>query len=127
MTTPGTPLPAPPRLTAPEEYAGHTRIRTQALNTIARVVAAEVFNVPVNRIKVELRDEFGSLAFTLSLPLPMRKLGQGTVPMRASLWETARDSRADVRDRFTSLTGSQVSRVDVRVTGVLLKEGRSGS
>ncbi|GAA4381723.1 hypothetical protein [Paeniglutamicibacter cryotolerans] len=83
--------------------------------------------MPVNRIKVELRDEFGSLAFTLSLPLPMRKLGQGTVPMRASLWETARDSRADVRDRFTSLTGSQVSRVDVRVTGVLLKEGRSGS
>lgn len=126
MTTPGTQLPATVRPTAPGDYTGHTRISTRTLDTVARIVAGEVFGVPVNRIKVDLRDEFGSLAFTLSLPLPLGRLAHDAAPASKSLWETARDSRAEVRDRFTRITGSQVSRVDVRVTGVLLPERRSG-
>lgn len=125
MTTLGTRLPAPMQPTAPESYAGHTRISTRALNTIAGAVAGEVFDVPANRIRVDLRDEFGSLAFTLSMPLPMDPLGQGIGTERISIWEQARELRSEVRDRFTVLTGSQVSRVDTRVTGLLLRERRS--
>ncbi|MGJ9403327.1 hypothetical protein [Arthrobacter sp. KK5.5] len=107
------------------EYAGHTRISTQALTSTARAVAADVFAVPPAQVRVGLNDEFGSLALGLSLPLPIGRHATGADRHGApTVWEKARDSRAAVRDRFVELTGTHVSRVDVRVTGTAARPER---
>ena len=108
--------PAAPR------HAGHTRVSTQALSSIAQGVAGEVLGIPPSAVRVVLNDEFGSLALTLSLPLPVRPLA-APEPL-APVWTRARDARGTVRERFTALTGTHVGRVDVRVTGILHEAGR---
>lgn len=110
-------------MTAPAPLPGHTRVSTQALSSAARVIAADLFAVPAARIHVDLDDDYGNLSIALSLPLPL------TPPVStpgASVWERAVTVRDDVRRQFVHLTGSQVSRVDVRVTGVVLDHSPDG-
>jgi hypothetical protein len=116
------PHPAEPRPAGPHR-GGHTRISTQALSSAARAVAADVFSVPPGQVRVGLNDEFGSLALGLSLPLPIGPHGIDAAG-RPTVWERARQARAAIRDRFVELTGTHVSRVDVRVTGILLQPER---
>lgn len=111
----------------PRTLAGHTRVSTQALSSSARIIAAEVFEVLPGEIRVALNDEYGALALGLSLPMPISPLVYGrtdAVDPRESVLARARDARSDVRDRFIELTGSHISRVDVRVTGVVLRRRR---
>ncbi|MDN5756417.1 MAG: hypothetical protein L0J68_01710 [Micrococcaceae bacterium] len=108
--------------------AGHTRISTQALTSSARIIASEVFDVQPGSIRVSLNDEFGALALRLSLPLPIAPLAYDRpagLDASESVMGRARDARSTVRDRFVELTGSHVSRVDVRVTGVVLRRRRT--
>ncbi|MGO2004812.1 hypothetical protein ACTXOR_00240 [Arthrobacter rhombi] len=108
--------------------AGHTRISTQALTSSARIIASEVFDVQPGSIKVSLNDEFGALALRLSLPLPIAPLAYDRPEKpdaSESVMARARDARSILRDRFVELTGSHVSRVDVRVTGVVLRRRRT--
>ena len=108
--------------------AGHTRISTQALTSSARIIASEVFDVQPGSIKVTLNDEFGALALRLSLPLPIAPLAYDRpekLDASESVMARARDARSTLRDRFVELTGSHVSRVDVRVTGVVLRRRRT--
>jgi len=111
----------------PRTLAGHTRVSTQALTSSARIIAAEVFDVQPSDIRVSLNDEYGALALGLSLPMPISALVYGrteAVDPRGSVLARARDARSDVRERFITLTGSHISRVDVRVTGVVLRRRR---
>ncbi|WP_102157872.1 hypothetical protein [Zhihengliuella halotolerans] len=104
-------------MTASAQLPGHTRVTTQALASAARVIAAELFAVPAARIHVDLDDDYGDLSIALSLPLPL------TPPASTpgmSVWDRAVTVRDAVRQRFVHVTGSQVSRVDVRVTGVVI-------
>ncbi|GAA3709872.1 hypothetical protein GCM10022377_24410 [Zhihengliuella alba] len=103
------------------QLAGHTRISTQALSGVARAIASDLFAVPPGRINVVLDDDLGRLAIGLNLPLPLHAPG----PQGASVWDRAVLTRDEVRDRFTRLTGSEVSRIDVRVTGLLQPDHRS--
>lgn len=108
--------------------AGHTRISTQALTSSARLIAAEVFDVQPGSIKVSLNDEFGALALRLNLPLPIVPLAQDRpagLEASESVMARARDLRSSLRERFVALTGSHVSRVDLRVTGVVLRRRRT--
>lgn len=112
----------------PRALAGHTRVSTQALTSCARIIAAEVFEVQPGEIRVALNDEYGALALGLSLPLPISPLHYSRPePLDAggSVLARAREARSEVRDRFIALTGSHISRVDVRVTGVVLRRRRA--
>jgi len=107
--------------------AGHTRVSTQALTSAARIIAAEVFEVLPSEIRVVLNDEYGALALGLNLPLPISPLVHGrqaAVDPDGSVLARARDARTAVRERFVEVTGSHVSRIDVRVTGVVLRRRR---
>lgn len=120
---------APPRaaVTLPP-LAGHTRISTQALSSTAAAAAAEFFGVAPQLIRVAWADDRGLLALSISLPIPVQPLQKvarrpDLAGPRETVLERARAAKPVLRSRVTELTGSIVSRVDIRITGVRVQEG----
>lgn len=110
-----------------EHLPGHTRVSTQALASAARIIAAKFYAVDPARIHVDLDDDLGDLAIALSLPLPAA--APRTTPVGhvgGTVWERAVGLRDVIRERFVHLTGSSVSRVDVRVTGIATEGAARG-
>lgn len=123
-------LPAAPAFAGSSPgLAGHTRISTQALTSTAKAVAADFFRVPPAQIRVAWADDQGMLALSLSLPVSLPPLARIAADPElvartgGSVWERARAAKPVLKDRVTELTGSVVSRVDIRVTGARLDEG----
>nr|WP_231704970.1 hypothetical protein [Arthrobacter gengyunqii] len=122
-------MPAAPFAEPGTGLAGHNRISTQALTSTAKAAAAEFFRVPPAQIRVTWSDDQGMLAMSLALPVALPPLNRiaadpGLVSRAGgSVWDRAHAAKPLLRDRVTELTGSLVSRVDVRITGVQLEEG----
>ncbi|MET0977900.1 MAG: hypothetical protein ABWX63_03700 [Paeniglutamicibacter terrestris] len=96
--------------------AGYTRVSAQALTGTARAVAAEIFGVDPVLVRAFLRDDAGYLALTIHTPLPIGETsGEAGLPVldRVRAW------RGTIGEQFSNLTGSLVSQVDVRVTGII--------
>ncbi|MET4060651.1 hypothetical protein ABIB35_002202 [Arthrobacter sp. UYP6] len=110
-------------------YAGHNRISTQALTSTAKAAAAEFFRVPAAQIRVSWSDDQGMLALSLALPVslpPLNRIAADPDLLNrtgGSVWDRAHAAKPLLKDKVTELTGSLVSRVDVRLTGVQLEEG----
>lgn len=99
-----------------EPCPGHTRVNAQALNSTAQAIAGELFGVDPYAVRVFLRDDAGFLALGINLPLPVAVRAD---TQNGSFLDRARSQRTLLGQRFTALTGALVSRVDVRVTGVV--------
>lgn len=109
--------------------AGHDRISTQALSSVARAAAAEIFSVDPGDVRVSWHDDGGMLALSVALPISVPPLVSVLRdPARVettggSIWNRSVRAKAAILDKVTWLTGSQLSRVDIRVTGVRTAEG----
>ena len=109
--------------------AGHNRISTQALTSTAKAAAAEFFRIPPAQIRVSWSDDQGMLALSLSLPVPLPPLtliaaDPGLIDRTGgTVWDRAHAAKPLLRTKVTELTGSLISRVDVRITGVQLVPG----
>lgn len=102
-------------------WPGHTRVSAAALNSTARAVAGDLFGVDPYVVRVFMRDDAGYLALAINLPLPLT----GAALRRGdSLLDAVRAQRMVLGERFTALTGAMVSRVDVRITGVVADDAR---
>jgi hypothetical protein len=109
---------------AGRELSGHTRISTQALNCVARAAAAEAFDVAPSSVRVSWADDAGSLALSVASPISVPSLGAvrqrpervartgGTVADRATA------AKLGILAQVEHLTGSQLSRVDIRISGI---------
>ncbi|MDN3902936.1 hypothetical protein [Arthrobacter sp. YD2] len=110
--------------------SGHNRISTQALTSTAQAAASEYFGVPAQQVRVRWADDRGLLALTVSLPIalpPLQVLQQHPGMLHragGTVWERAHAAKPVLLQRISELTGSMLSRVDVRITGALLSEGR---
>ncbi|MHA7172631.1 hypothetical protein [Arthrobacter monumenti] len=110
-------------------YSGHNRISTQALTSVAQAAASEVLRVPGDQIRATWRDDTGLLALSLVLPIEIPSLTRVARDPSAldniggSIWERGLAAREIILEKITHLTGSQLSRVDIRITGVRVKEG----
>lgn len=98
------------------DLAGHTRIGAQALSNAARGIAGNLFEVEPYLVRVFLRDDAGYLALSIHLPLSLSS-------SRTSLLHNARIQRPILGQQFTELTGALVSKVDIRITGVIATAG----
>lgn len=101
----------------PPAESGYTRISAQALSSTARAVAGDLFGVDPYLVRVFLRDDAGFLVLGINLSVPLQGLPH-------SIMARAKAQRPLLGEQFTALTGALVSRVDIRITGVVTTRGR---
>ncbi|MEO8220617.1 MAG: hypothetical protein ABI563_07515 [Specibacter sp.] len=108
--------------------AGHNRISTQALTSVAKVAAAQVLAVPPGQVRVSFFDDAGALALSVSSPMgapPLHEVlrSPGRVAKSGgSVLARATAAKARILAQVEYLTGSQVSRVDVRISALVARE-----
>jgi hypothetical protein len=112
-----------------QPYVGHNRISSQALTSVAQAVAGEVLQVPAHQVRVTWTDDQGYLALALAMPIgipPLAKVARdpslvqgfgGTIRTRGHA------AKPVILERVSRLSGSLLSRVDIRFTGVFTVEG----
>lgn len=111
-----------------DRLAGHNRISTQALTSVAKVAAAEVLAVAPAQVRVNWSDEAGALALSISSAIGAPSLAQirqhpGRVAQGGgSILARATAAKALILAQVEHLTGSQLSGVDVRISGVLTRD-----
>lgn len=104
--------------------AGHTRITKSALTHTAEAVAAAAFGVPRREVRVALADDGGALGITVSVPLPAPSLLQAAQDPSVvdhgggTVFDRADRARNGIRETAQQVTGSQVGRIDIRLTGI---------
>lgn len=124
----------PPAADVAEQHApdnrGRTRVTARAIDRVATAVAAEELGVAPRSVSVAVSDDKGLLELVVDSPLRVPSLsrvrddpeavafGGGTVLERAA---RAQDG---IRGRVSELTGSRVSRVTIRLTGVSITPER---
>lgn len=109
---------------------GRTRILPRALRQIVGMVTAESLGVTPNQVSVELGDDHGVLTLKISTPIRVVSLKRvtrdaaliertgGTILARSATSQTA------IRRRVGELTGADIGRVTVCLTGVDLTPER---
>jgi len=112
-----------------QEFSGHNRISTQALTSLARAAAAQFLGVDAEDVRADWADDDGMLALSLVTPISIP-------PLKAVVADAARVEAAggSIRDRtvrakarilatVAELSGAQLSRVDIRISGAKISEG----
>ena len=109
--------------------AGHNRISTQALTSLAQAAAAEALGVEPSDIRADWSDDDGLLALSIVAPISIPALSEVLRnPARVqgfggSIWDRAVAAKATVLERVTRLSGFRISRVDIRISGAHVSEG----
>ncbi|WP_028265654.1 hypothetical protein [Arthrobacter sp. MA-N2] len=109
--------------------AGHNRISTQALTTLAQAAAAEALGVPPHDVRAEWSDDGGLLALSIAAPIRVPSLMEvHRDPLRVAafggtVWDRAVAAKTVILERVTQLSGSTLSRVDIRISGAHISEG----
>ena len=109
---------------------GRTRIVPRALRQVVSMVTAESLGVPSGQVRVELGDDHGRLSLTISTTIRVVALSRitrdpdviartgGTILARSA------QSQDEILRRVGELTGTDVGRVTVRLTGIDVQQER---
>ncbi|PPG00674.1 hypothetical protein C5E06_18435 [Pseudoclavibacter sp. RFBI5] len=103
---------------------GTTRLTAKALNRLVSAVAGDALGVDAGSVSV---DHNGKLALRLSTPIRVPSLGrireQPSSISRSGgpLLERVETAKTTIRDRVQSLSGSSISAVTIRLTGLEIK------
>ncbi|MCW1249623.1 hypothetical protein ODZ83_05385 [Acaricomes phytoseiuli] len=109
---------------APQEQLGHTRLSSEALTTLVQAATAEAFIVKPAEVRVRLQDESGELAISIATPVAAPSLTEVLrdrgciVASGGSVWQRTLAAKEYIRERVNELSGSQISRVDIRIIAV---------
>ncbi|MFP3579632.1 hypothetical protein [Arthrobacter sp. efr-133-TYG-104] len=109
--------------------AGHNRISTQALTSLAKAAAAEALGVTASAIRADWADDGGLLALSIVAPISIPALidvqrhPQAVESLGGSIWDRAVAAKAVILNRVSLLSGSRLSRVDIRISGAEVREG----
>lgn len=109
--------------------AGHNRISTQALTSLAKAAAAEALGVPAQDVRADWSDDDGLLALSLVAPInipPLKAVVADAARIAAfggSIWDRTVAAKALILATVTALSGARLSRVDIRISGVRISEG----
>lgn len=103
--------------------AGHNRVSTQALTSLAQAAASEQFGVLPTEVRATWADDAGLLALRIVSPIAVPDLASISGPADVAaaggtVWDRASAAKAAILRRVAGLSGAQLSRVDVRISGV---------
>lgn len=101
---------------------GHVSIAPRVLAKVGGALVAETLAVPRHEVRVDARDDAGSLALSVSTPVTIPALTPGLVVSPGGVLGTVRSLQATLTSRLFDITGRSVSRVDVTVTGSRLEK-----
>lgn len=108
---------------------GHTRISTQALTSLAKAAAAQSLGVQPADVRIDWRDDGGLLALSVVAPMTVPDLnlvlrqGSSYPASQGSVLDMAVAAKAAIHHTVSSLSGSRLSRVDIRVSGARTSHG----
>ncbi|MDN4639876.1 hypothetical protein QCD70_06450 [Agreia sp. PsM10] len=106
---------------------GRTRVTSKALNKVVSAVTADALGVDAARVGVELADHTGALALVVTTPIRIVSLDRvstdNSVVARSggTILDRAGQAQTTIRDRVSALTGSEIARVTVKVSGVTIQ------
>lgn len=101
--------------------AGHTRITARTLVKVVEAVTAEAFGIPAASVGVGLHDVKGRLGVTpkVAVIVPSLQAAPRIPDAEAdTVYARASRARAEIIRRVGLVTGAEVGRVDIRVTGI---------
>ncbi|WP_247048366.1 hypothetical protein [Arthrobacter rhizosphaerae] len=107
---------------------GHNRISTQALTSLARAAAAEALGVEAHDVRADWSDDDGLLALSLVSPIRIPPLAsvlrnpERVAVSGGSIRDRAVAAKSVILDRVMELSGAQLSRVDIRISGTAVSE-----
>jgi CO/xanthine dehydrogenase Mo-binding subunit len=110
-------------------FAGHNRISTQALTSLAKAAAAEALGVPAQDVRADWSDDDGLLALSLVAPInipPLKAVAADPGRMAAfggSIWDRTVAAKGRILATVTALSGARLSRVDIRISGARISDG----
>lgn len=117
-------------LTAAAAGPGRNRITPRALDRVVSAVTAEELGVDRAHVSVDLNDDGGALTLAVRAPIHIisleRSIADPGAVTRAGGSVISRAARAqeNIRTRIQSLTGSEVGRVQLRLTRAEIKQER---
>lgn len=117
-------------LTAEAAGPGRTRITSRALDRVVSAVTAEALGVDRAKVSVDLEDDGGALTLIVRAPIHIisleRSMADPGAVTRAGGSVISRAARAQetIRTRIQSLTGSNISRVQLRLTSAHITQER---
>ena len=112
-----------------QALSGHNRISTQALTSLAKAAAAQALGVDAQDVRADWTDDDGLLALSLVTPISIPPLQSVVLdPARVeiaggSIWDRTVKAKESILARVSELSGSQLSRVDIRVSGAKISTG----
>ena len=112
-----------------QALSGHNRISTQALTSLAKAAAAQALGVDAQDVRADWADDDGLLALSLVAPISIPPLQSVVLdPARVdtaggAIWERTVRAKESILAKVSELSGSQVSRVDIRVSGARISTG----
>ena len=103
---------------------GRTRITARALDRIVTRVTGEAFGAPGESVGVDLVDHGGALDLTVRTAISVVSIDRARGDSRAvdrmggSVLQRCASAEDETRTRVKQITGNEVGRVTVRLTGV---------
>ncbi|MBW4093941.1 MAG: hypothetical protein HIU81_00255 [Acidobacteria bacterium] len=116
--------------TSSGQLAGHNRINAAALGSIAKMATAKAFDVSAADVRVSFADDGGLLALSVAVPIgipPLMDVVHNPAKVAAlggTVWDRAVAAKGIIGATVGELTGSELSRVDIRITGAKHVTGR---
>lgn len=103
---------------------GRTRITNKSLKRVVSAVTADALGVDAGGVAVELSDQKGALAVSVTTSIRVVSIdqvhGEPSIVARngGSIMERTSRAQETIRDRVNSLTGYTIGRVTVRVSSL---------
>lgn len=113
-----------------EPLRGRTTISARAIRRVASAISAEVLEVPVAQVGVELADKDGALAIVLHAPIRLAPLTEGRVARaqtlggEGTLLDRAVSAQQAITKRLNAMTGRAIGQTELRLTGAHIERGR---
>lgn len=114
-----------PSIAATTVYPGRIVVQERALRAVCRQAAARAFGVARSDVTLAVSAAAGALALRVEAPLPVPALDDtAAITAGADVVSRVREIQRTVAEQVTALAGRDVARIDVVVTGAVVRRPR---